>query len=59
MREVVKVEIEDEELTAEVEDGEVVSFRPINIVHLNRDVLACVTYITLIGNAMTKTGREP
>lgn len=57
MKEIVKVEIGGQELTAEVEDGEVTGFRPISIAHLNKDVLACVTYITLIGNAMTKTRR--
>lgn len=58
MKEIVRTKIGNEELTAEIEDGEVVGFRPISIVHLNRDALACVTYIMLIGNAMTKTGRK-
>lgn len=57
MKDIVKVEIGGEELTAEIENGEVVGFRPVNIVHLNKDILSCVTYITLIGNAMTKTKR--
>ncbi|MBA7558459.1 hypothetical protein ES708_00062 [subsurface metagenome] len=56
-REIVKVEIGDEKLAAMIEDGEVTGFRPISIAHLNKDRLGCITYITLIGNAMTKTGR--
>lgn len=58
MKKIVKVEIGDQELTAEIEDGEVTGFRSISIAHLNEDILACVTYITLIGNAMTKTGNK-
>ena len=57
MKQGVKVQIGNEELTAEIEDGEVTGFRPVNIVHLNRDILGCITYLVLIGNAMTKTTR--
>lgn len=57
MKQEVKVQIGNEELTAEIEDGEITGFRPVNIVHLNRDILGCITYLVLIGNAMTKTTR--
>lgn len=58
MTELVKIQVGDEELAAEIEDGEVTGFRPISIVHLNKDRLACITYIVLIGNAITKTERQ-
>ena len=55
MRKLVKTRVGDEELVAIIDNGEVTSYRPITITHLNKDILGCVTYITLIGNAMTKT----
>ena len=58
MRELVRIEIEKELLCTVVDNGEVISFRPPSIRHLNQDILGCVTYITLIGNAMTKTKKE-
>lgn len=55
MRELVRVDIGGELLSAVVENGEVTGFCPLSIRHLNKDILGCVTYITLIGNAITKT----
>ncbi len=58
MRQVVKVQIGNEELFAVIEDGELTGFKPVTINHLNKDVLGCVTYIVLIGNAITQTGKK-
>jgi len=58
MRELVRIDIGNEQLHSVVEDGEVTGFQPLNIRHLNQDILGCVTYITLIGNSITKTKRE-
>ncbi|GAH65918.1 unnamed protein product [marine sediment metagenome] len=55
MRKVVRTDIGNEQLSAVVENGEVTGYHPINIRHLNKDILGCVTYIVLIGNAITKT----
>lgn len=55
MKQLVKVVVADEELTAEVRDGEVTGYRPVNIAHLNKDILGCVTFIVMIGNAITRT----
>ncbi len=58
MRELVRIDIGNEQLCSVVEDGEVTGFTPLSIRHLNQDILGCLTYITLIGNAMTKTKGE-
>ncbi|MBA7630000.1 hypothetical protein ES703_37508 [subsurface metagenome] len=58
MRELVRIAIGEEELCRVVENGEATGFQPLSIRHLNQDILGCVTYITLIGNAMTKTMKE-
>ncbi len=55
MRELVRIDIGGERLCSVVEDGEVTAFQPLNIIRLNQDKLGCVTYIVLIGNAITKT----
>jgi len=55
MRELVRIDIGKENLHGVVEDGEVTGFQPLSLRHLNQDILGCVAYITLIGNAITKT----
>lgn len=59
MRELVRIDIGNKQLCSVVENGEVTGFTPLSMRHLNQDILACVTYVTLIGNTITKTkGKE-
>ncbi len=58
MREFIRIDIGKESLHSVVEDGEVTGFSPLSVRHLNQDILGCVTYITLIGHAITKTKKK-